>query len=251
VSAVPPPTRVGAARRICPGTPRVQAACAADYTRAASRRGTSTAGSRCSSTPSSLLITCCVAQRWSARRESHPHTLAGPSSSGWCGCCFATSRRGAPGWFCPSDLRRVVPALFWLSYAGVGLPGRARTCGLPLRRRALCRLSYWELAGRAGLEPAPGSLKESCPWPLDERPELVEPPGSAPGSRRCGSPDEAKPLRRVTGQTLAPSGTAPQFCPAPPEVRAPYAATNTCAVWSRELDLPQRPPRYERDALTA
>ena len=120
VSPVPPPTRVGAARRFCPGTSRVQAACAAGYTRAAARRGTFTAGSRCSSTPSFLLVAlrCCVSQRWSARRELHPHTLAGPSSSGWCGCCFATSRCGAPGWFCPSDLRRVVPALFWLSYAG-------------------------------------------------------------------------------------------------------------------------------------
>ncbi len=120
VSAVPPPTRVGAARRLCPGTPRVLAACAAGYTRAALRRGGSTAGSRSSRMPSALLVAvrCCMSQRWSARRELHPHTLAGPSSSGWCGCCFATSRRGAPGWFCPSDLRRVVPALFWLSYAG-------------------------------------------------------------------------------------------------------------------------------------
>lgn len=119
-SAVSPPTRVGDARRLCPGTPRVQAACAAGYTRAALRRSTSTAGSRSSRMPLVLLIAirCCVSQRWSARRELHPHTLAGPSSSGWCGCCFATSRRGAPGWFCPSDLRRVVPALFWLSYAG-------------------------------------------------------------------------------------------------------------------------------------
>jgi hypothetical protein len=58
----------------------------------------------------------------------------------------------------------------WLSYVGIGLPGRTRTCGLPLRRRALYRLSYWELVGRAGLEPASGSVKESCPWPLDERP---------------------------------------------------------------------------------
>ena len=120
VSAIPPPTRVGAARRLCPGTPRVQAACAAGYARAASRRGRSTVGSRSSRMPSALIVMvrCCVSQRWSARRDLHPHTLAGPSSSGWCGCCFATSRRGAPGWFCPSDLRRVVPALFWLSYAG-------------------------------------------------------------------------------------------------------------------------------------
>ena len=111
----------GAPCRCCPGTPRVQAACAAGYARAASRRGTSTAGSRSSRVPSALLVAvrCCVSQRWSARRELHPHTLAGPSSSGWCGCYFATSRCGAPGWFCPSDLRRVVPALFWLSYAGV------------------------------------------------------------------------------------------------------------------------------------
>ena len=130
VSAVPPPTRVGAARRICPGTPRVQAACAAPYTRAASRSGTSTAGSRSSRMPLVLLVSirCCVSQRWSARRELHPHTLAGPSSSGWCGCCFATSRRGAPGWFCPSDLRRVVPALFWLSYAGEWPPRRCKRC---------------------------------------------------------------------------------------------------------------------------
>jgi hypothetical protein len=128
------------------------------------------------------------------------------------------------------DLRRVVPALFWLSYAGVGLPGRARTCGLPLRRRALCRLSYWELVGRAGLEPASGSLKESCPWPLDERPELVEPPGSAPGSRRCGSPDEAKPLRRI-------------FLIRPCPHLAPRAAPRSCTVTRQAQVMRAQLPR--------
>lgn len=43
-------------------------------------------------------------------------SLGRPRLSTWCVYCFATARSGAPGWCCPSDLRRVVPALSWLSY---------------------------------------------------------------------------------------------------------------------------------------
>jgi hypothetical protein len=50
-----------------------------------------------------------------------------PRLSTWCVYCFATAR-GAPGWFCPSDLRRVVPALSWLSYAGEWPPRQCKRC---------------------------------------------------------------------------------------------------------------------------
>ena len=132
VSAIPPPTRVGAARRLCPGTPRVQAACAAGYTRAALRRGRSTAGSRSSRMPSALLVAvrCCVR---SGGRLGGSRTLT-------------PSRAPAPR----AGASAVPPRAVVVPPAG----SAPATSGVSCRRSAW--LSYaGAMARQAGFQPAP------------------------------------------------------------------------------------------------
>lgn len=142
VSAVPPPTRLG--------PPAGSAPALRGYKLRA------------------LLVT--PGRHWSSWPDSHRHPPRGGPGSQPGASTVSPQLVVPPAGAAPATSGVSGRRSAWLSYVGIGLPGRARTCGLPLRRRALCRLSYWELVGRAGFEPASGSLKESYPWPLDERP---------------------------------------------------------------------------------
>jgi hypothetical protein len=53
--------------------------------------------------------------------------------------------------------------------AKAGPPSRIRTCGLRLRKPALCSAELWvDLALPAGFEPAVAGLRDRSPWPLDD-----------------------------------------------------------------------------------
>jgi hypothetical protein len=193
--------------------------------------------------PSNLLVAIryCVLQRWSARRESHPHTLAGTNSSGWRVCCSATSRRGALGWFCPSDLRRVGPALYLAELRGHRPPRQDSHLRPPASKAGALSA---ELLGAGG-----ACRTRTGVWLCERELSLA--------ARRT-------PQGKLKAESAATTGTLSSACfhlflrhRAAVLPCAPGGTSSVCRCqhlrgpWSRELDLPQRPPRYERGALTA